>query len=197
MCWSTTQVSRPQAYVHELDEAAWDRTLAVNLKGPFLTCREAVRRWRGTTRWADRQRQLVGRVYGLERGMPTTRPRKPGSGNFTVSLAREMGPHGDLRQCGSARDDGHRTWRATRWRERGPLSARASLCGGSDSRRKLPRCRVSGVGPSELLRRALHSMRREDYSCVEPRRRSSYCLPPTHVWDIDIWVIWICFGLWT
>ena len=34
----------PQAYVHELDEAAWDRTLAVNLKGPFLTCREAVRR---------------------------------------------------------------------------------------------------------------------------------------------------------
>ncbi len=32
------------------DEAAWDRTMAVNLKGPFLTCREAVRRWRAAQR---------------------------------------------------------------------------------------------------------------------------------------------------
>jgi 3-oxoacyl-[acyl-carrier protein] reductase len=35
----------PTALVKDLTEEAWDRTLAVNLKGAFLTCREAVRRW--------------------------------------------------------------------------------------------------------------------------------------------------------
>ena len=35
----------PTAYVKDMTQQQWDATLAVNLTGPFLTCREAVRRW--------------------------------------------------------------------------------------------------------------------------------------------------------
>ncbi len=54
----------PTAYVKDLTEEAWDRTLAVNLKGAFLTCREAVRRWlRANARWSHCERQFAGGVH--------------------------------------------------------------------------------------------------------------------------------------
>ncbi len=85
----------PTAYVHELTEENWDRTMAVNLKGPFLTCREAIRRWRG----AERGGRVVNvssqaAFIGSTTGHADYAASKAGLVNFTVSLAREVAPHG-------------------------------------------------------------------------------------------------------
>jgi len=85
----------PTAYVRDLTEEAWDRTLAVNLKGAFLTCREAVRRWLA--------RQRGGRIVnvsspsafiGATTGHADYAASKAGLSNLTVSLAREVAQHG-------------------------------------------------------------------------------------------------------
>lgn len=87
----------PHGYVHEIHEAEWDRTLAVNLKGPFLTCREAVRRWRDSG--------TAGRIVnisspaafiGSTTGHADYAASKAGLCNFTISLAREVAPLGIL-----------------------------------------------------------------------------------------------------
>ncbi len=81
----------PTAQVHELTEESWDRTLAVNLKGPFLTCREAVRRWHR----AERGGRIVNvsspaAFIGATTGHADYAASKAGLVNFTVSLAREV-----------------------------------------------------------------------------------------------------------
>ena len=85
----------PTAFVKDLTEEAWDRTLAVNLKGAFLTCREAVRRWL--------REQRGGRIVnvsspaafiGSTTGHADYAASKAGLVNFTVSLAREVAAHG-------------------------------------------------------------------------------------------------------
>ena len=85
----------PTSSVKEMTEDHWDRTLAVNLKGAFLTCREAVRRWL--------DRGCGGRIVnvsssaafiGSTTGHADYAASKAGLVNFTVSLAREMGSHG-------------------------------------------------------------------------------------------------------
>lgn len=85
----------PTSSVEEMTVSAWDRTLAVNLRGPFLTCREAVRRWRA--------RQRGGRIVnvsspaaflGATTGHADYAASKAGLCNFTVSLAREVAPWG-------------------------------------------------------------------------------------------------------
>jgi len=85
----------PTAYVKDMDEAEWNATLAVNLTGTFLTCREAVRRWlsRGT------QGRIVNVVsqaafHGSTTGHAHYAASKAGVVAFTVSLAREVAPHG-------------------------------------------------------------------------------------------------------
>jgi 3-oxoacyl-[acyl-carrier protein] reductase len=81
--------------VPDTTAADWDQTFAVNLKGAFLTCREATRRWLANER--------VGRVVNIASsaaflGATTNHAHyaasKAGLVNFTVSLAREMAPHG-------------------------------------------------------------------------------------------------------
>jgi 3-oxoacyl-[acyl-carrier protein] reductase len=85
----------PTAYVPDIDEDDWDRTLAVNLRGPFLTCREAVKRWLATGR--------AGRIVNISspaafRGSTTGHAHyaasKAGLVSFTISLAREVAAHG-------------------------------------------------------------------------------------------------------
>jgi 3-oxoacyl-[acyl-carrier protein] reductase len=85
----------PTAYVKDMTEQEWTRTLAVNLTGPFLTCREAVRRWLKAGR--------TGRIVNVStqaafRGSTTGHAHyaasKAGLVTFTVSLAREVAPHG-------------------------------------------------------------------------------------------------------
>ncbi len=85
----------PTAYVKDMTEAQWNATLAVNLTGPFLTCREAVRRWLAAGR--------AGRIVNVSsqaafRGSTTGHAdyaaSKAGLVSFTVSLAREVAPHG-------------------------------------------------------------------------------------------------------
>ena len=85
----------PTDYVKDMSEEAWNATLAVNLTGPFLTCREAVRRWLATGR--------RGRIVNISsqaafRGSTTGHAHyaasKGGLITFTVSLAREVAPAG-------------------------------------------------------------------------------------------------------
>ena len=85
----------PTAYVKDMTEQEWSQTLAVNLTGPFLTCREAVRRWLAEGR--------KGRIVNVSsqaafRGSTTGHAHyaasKAGLVSFTVSLAREVAPHG-------------------------------------------------------------------------------------------------------
>lgn len=85
----------PTAYVKDMDEAEWNATLAVNLTGTFLTCREAVRRWlaRGTP---GRIVNVVSQAafHGSTTGHAHYAASKAGVVAFTVSLAREVAPHG-------------------------------------------------------------------------------------------------------
>ncbi|MFH1266643.1 MAG: 3-oxoacyl-ACP reductase family protein [Planctomycetota bacterium] len=85
----------PTAFVKDMTEEDWDRTFAVNLKGPFLTCREAVRRWLA----AGRAGRIVNvstqaAFQGATTGHAHYAAAKAGLVNFTVSLAREVAPQG-------------------------------------------------------------------------------------------------------
>ncbi len=81
--------------VRDLPEADWRRVLDVNLTGPFLTCREAVRRWLG----AGRRGRIVNvtsqaAVHGATTGHAHYAAAKAGLANFTISLAREVAAAG-------------------------------------------------------------------------------------------------------
>ncbi|MHC4398774.1 MAG: SDR family NAD(P)-dependent oxidoreductase [Planctomycetota bacterium] len=85
----------PQAFVKDMTEEDWSRTLAVNLTGPFLACREAVRRWLK----AGRPGRIVNvtsqaAFRGSTTGHAHYAASKAGLVAFTVSLAREAAPHG-------------------------------------------------------------------------------------------------------
>jgi len=85
----------PTACVHEMSDQQWNATLSVNLTGPFLTCREAVRRWLD----ARRRGRIVNIVsqaafHGSTSGHADYAATKAGVVAFTVSLAREVAPHG-------------------------------------------------------------------------------------------------------
>ena len=85
----------PTALVHEMAETQWNKTIAVNLNGPFLTCREAVRRWIET----DREGRIVNVVSpaafrGSTTGHADYAAAKAGLVSLTVSLAREVAPRG-------------------------------------------------------------------------------------------------------
>jgi 3-oxoacyl-[acyl-carrier protein] reductase len=85
----------PTAFVKDMDEGEWNATLAVNLTGPFLTCREAVRRWLGTGR-PGRIVNVVSQAafLGATTGHAHYAASKAGVVALTVSLAREVARHG-------------------------------------------------------------------------------------------------------
>jgi 3-oxoacyl-[acyl-carrier protein] reductase len=67
----------------------------VNLTGPFLTCREAIRRWLS----AGRRGRIINITsqaahHGATSGHSHYAAAKAGLANLTISLAREMAPHG-------------------------------------------------------------------------------------------------------
>jgi 3-oxoacyl-[acyl-carrier protein] reductase len=85
----------PKALIQDMTEAQWNATLAVNLTGAFLTCREAVRRWLA----AGRQGRIVNitsqaAFYGSTTGHADYAAAKAGVTTFSISLARELAPHG-------------------------------------------------------------------------------------------------------
>jgi len=85
----------PKSTVCETTEAEWDRVMAVNLKGPFLACREAVRRWLA----AGRGGRIVNitspaAFLGATTGHAHYAASKAGLVSFTVSLAREVAAQG-------------------------------------------------------------------------------------------------------
>lgn len=85
----------PAALVHEMSLEQWNGTLAVNLTAPFLTCREAVRRWLAS----GRQGRIVNitsqaAYHGATTGHADYAAAKAGLANLTISLAREVARHG-------------------------------------------------------------------------------------------------------
>jgi 3-oxoacyl-[acyl-carrier protein] reductase len=85
----------PTAFVKDMTDEQWNQTLAVNLTGPFLTCREAVRRWLAE----DRRGRIVNvssqaAFRGSTTGHADYAASKAGLVTFTISLAREVAPRG-------------------------------------------------------------------------------------------------------
>ncbi len=85
----------PTAYVKEMTLDEWNEAMAVNLSGPFLACREAVRRWRA----AGRQGTIVNissqaAYHGSTTGHAHYAASKAGLVSLTLSLAREAAPYG-------------------------------------------------------------------------------------------------------
>jgi 3-oxoacyl-[acyl-carrier protein] reductase len=85
----------PTAFVHEMTLEQWDEAITVNLTGPFLCCREAVRRWLD----AGRRGRIVNvssqaAFYGSTTGHAHYAAAKAGLVTFTVSLAREVAAKG-------------------------------------------------------------------------------------------------------
>ena len=73
----------PTAYVKDMTQEHWNTTLAVNLTGPFLTCREAVRRWLAAARARpDRQHRLASGLPWLDQRACRLCGRESGPGNL-------------------------------------------------------------------------------------------------------------------
>jgi 3-oxoacyl-[acyl-carrier protein] reductase len=87
--------SWPTALVQNMTEEHWTGTLAINLTGPFLTCREAVRRWVASGR-KGRIVNITSQAayHGSTTGHADYAAAKAGLANFTISLAREVARHG-------------------------------------------------------------------------------------------------------
>ena len=85
----------PTAYVKDMTDREWNLTLAVNLTGPFLTCREAIRRWLASGR-TGRIVNIASQAafHGSTSGHAHYAASKAGLVTFTVSLAREVAPQG-------------------------------------------------------------------------------------------------------
>ena len=85
----------PTALVKDMTDEDWSSALAMSLTAPFLTCREAVQRWLAS----GRQGRIVNitsltAYHGTTTGHAHYAAAKAGLANFTISLAREMAPHG-------------------------------------------------------------------------------------------------------
>ena len=90
----------PTAYVQDMTDQHWNATLAVNLTGTFLTCREAVRRWLA----AGRPGRIVNvtsqaAFRGATTGHAHYAASKAGVVGFSVSLAREVAARGIHVNC--------------------------------------------------------------------------------------------------
>jgi len=85
----------PSAFVADMTRKEWDEAIAVNMTGPFLTCREAMRRWIAAER-AGRIVNVTSQAahHGATSGHSHYAAAKAGLTNFTHSLAREAAPYG-------------------------------------------------------------------------------------------------------
>jgi 3-oxoacyl-[acyl-carrier protein] reductase len=85
----------PAAFVKDMTDEQWQSVLAVNLTAPFLACREAARRWLASRR-GGRIVNITSQAahYGATTGHAHYAAAKAGLANFTISLARELAPHG-------------------------------------------------------------------------------------------------------
>jgi 3-oxoacyl-[acyl-carrier protein] reductase len=85
----------PTAYVKDMSEEEWRSTIDINLTGPFLTCREAVRRWLGSSR-KGRIVNISSQAafHGSTTGHAHYAASKAGLVTFSVSLAREVASQG-------------------------------------------------------------------------------------------------------
>jgi 3-oxoacyl-[acyl-carrier protein] reductase len=85
----------PTAFVKDMTDEEWNGALAVNLTAPFFTCREAVRRWLASGRKGRIVNVTSQAAYhGSTTGHAHYAAAKAGLATFTISLAREMAPHG-------------------------------------------------------------------------------------------------------
>lgn len=87
----------PTAFVKEMTRQDWDYTLAVNLTGPFMLSQRMVRHLLA----AGRPGKIINIVsqaafQGATSGHAHYAAAKAGLVNLTVSLAREVAPHGIL-----------------------------------------------------------------------------------------------------
>jgi 3-oxoacyl-[acyl-carrier protein] reductase len=85
----------PTAYVKDMETPEFDRTIAVDLRGPFVLCRRMVQYLLD----GDRRGKIVNVVsqaafHGSTSGHAHYAAAKAGLVGFTVSLAREVAPHG-------------------------------------------------------------------------------------------------------
>ena len=157
----------PTAYVRDMNEADWRRTMDVNLLGPFLTCREAVRRWLD----AGRTGRIVNitsqaAFHGSTTGHAHYAASKAGLVTFSISLAREVAPNGIHVNCVApgmmatemareALDKGQEEYL-----KRIPLRRIAEAAGGGQ------RGGVPGVGPGELHDRHDVGRHRRDVDAI-------------------------------
>jgi 3-oxoacyl-[acyl-carrier protein] reductase len=90
----------PTAYVKDMTEQQWNSTQQINLTGPFLTCREAVRRWLAGGR-PGRIVNITSQAafHGSTSGHAHYAASKAGLVTFSISLAREVAPHGIHVNC--------------------------------------------------------------------------------------------------
>ena len=85
----------PTALVQDMTDEEWDSTIRVNLTAAFATCREAVRRWLASGRRGRIINITTQAAYfGATTGHAHYAAAKAGLANFTISLARELAPHG-------------------------------------------------------------------------------------------------------
>ncbi len=85
----------PTGAVRDITEDQWNTVQQVNLTGPFLACREAIRRWldaKRTGRIVNITSQAA--FHGSTTGHSHYAASKAGLVAFTISLAREVAPHG-------------------------------------------------------------------------------------------------------
>jgi 3-oxoacyl-[acyl-carrier protein] reductase len=85
----------PTAFVKDMTDEEWSSALAMTFTAPFLTCREVVQRWLAS----GRRGRIVNitsltAYHGSTNGHAHYAAAKAGVANFTISLAREMAPHG-------------------------------------------------------------------------------------------------------
>ncbi len=90
----------PTAYVRDMTDQQWNATLAINLTGTFLTCREAVQRWLA----AGRPGRIVNiasqaAFRGATTGHAHYAASKAGVVSFSISLAREVAARGIHVNC--------------------------------------------------------------------------------------------------
>lgn len=90
----------PTAYVKDMTEEQWNATVAINMTGTFLTCREAVRRWLASGR-KGRIVNITSQAafHGSTTGHAHYAASKAGVVTFSISLAREVAPQGIHVNC--------------------------------------------------------------------------------------------------
>lgn len=85
----------PTACVKDMSREHWNQTMALNLTAPFLTCREAVRRWLDAGR-TGRIVNIISQAafHGSTTGHADYAASKAALVSFTIALAREVAARG-------------------------------------------------------------------------------------------------------